>query len=55
MVEVEAIFPYNNENRNIGKMKCVSKCTTTCSRVRVREENCKQDSSMNRYYSLPLR
>lgn len=25
----------------------VSKCTTTCSRIRVREENCKQDSSMN--------
>lgn len=48
MVEVEAIFPNNKENRNISKMKLsVSKCTTTCSRMRVREENCKRDSSMN--------
>lgn len=48
MVEVEAIFPNNKENRNIVKMKLsVSKCTTTCSRIRVRGENCKQGSSMN--------
>ena len=48
MVEVEAIFPDNKENRNISKMKLsVSKCTTTCSRIRVREENGKRDSSMN--------
>ena len=47
MVEVEAIFQTIRRTEILAKWnKCFS-CTTTCSRIRVREEICKQDSSMN--------
>ena len=41
------IFKHQGEQKYWQNEISVSKCTTTCSRIRVRGENCKQGSSMN--------